>query len=151
MNKGKLLHARMGDFTSLVLTFTVIFLIGCGGGTRGTGIGESGTPAHSQDSQGIITGIVVDGRGVGLEGVRIRVVEQDEFITTDERGEFTIHLNQSGLAEVTLEISLSNTTLSGRVPASEEFISLRIDIDDRVVVVVDESGNSIVESELKDL
>jgi hypothetical protein len=94
------------------LTCALLFILGCGGGTRGTGVEGSAVPVAS------IYGIVVDENDVPIPNVEVSVIESGEVSQTNESGQFTIEVPR----DLEVRVQFSSRGLSDdlivRVPSN---------------------------------
>lgn len=88
---------HLGWFTALVVC--LVLLVGCGGGTRGTGDVRA------------LSGAIVTETGAPLGGATITQVETGAAAVTDERGRFTLSLTPIDDA-ATIEIARGELTAS---------------------------------------
>jgi hypothetical protein len=108
----------------LTLVLISVLLLGCGGGTTGSG-----------DSATQISGQVKNAAGNPIAGAQIQVIESGESTRTDQDGHFNLQVI-SGINEVTLAVSTENSSgnISGNVliadlPMQQAQIEVQITVD----------------------
>ena len=137
-----------GRFDQLI-TFLFVALLaaaGCGGGTRGTGIGEGAGSSTVSQRTGSVRGVVLDGKQMPAAGVQITLLETGDSVTTDENGEFELPLPKDnaldplpseGFTTATLEIDLGDETVQGVISGDNEKLVVQVDVGRKVIVVID--------------
>lgn len=112
----------MDRFFLLVLSMIVALTSGCGGGSAGTGTG---------DTLVRIQGIVSDPSGAPVESALVTVVESGDSDTTDGVGAFSIEADVAN-QQITLEVSKQDrsalTTITA--PGESGTISIQVKFDD---------------------
>ena len=111
-----------------VLLVIVLALMGCGGGSAGTGT-ESGATV-------VVQGAVLDQSGHPIEDVDVRVVETGSEDTTSQNGEFQI-LTTSETNNVTLEVSTDSGIgyVTIEIPAQGGTVSVTLKIDPQLTQI----------------
>lgn len=111
-----------------ILLVIVLALMGCGGGSAGTGTESAATV--------VVQGAVFDQSGQPVEDVDVRVVETGNEDTTSQSGEFQI-LTTPDSDNVTLEVSTSSGTayVTIEIPAQGGTVSVTLTIDPQLTQV----------------
>lgn len=134
MNRNRQLN-RGGLWNALsALLFTALLLSplgGCGGGSAGTGTGDSSLR---------IQGVVKDNAGMPVNAATVTVIETGDFDITDAQGEFQIATEAVG-ETLTLEVSKENRSALTTITAPGENGTLTIEVkfdDVRQIVETEE-------------
>ncbi len=132
-------HQFWGFLTAILATFILTCgLVGCGGGTRGTG----------DQLKTLVVGTVVDTSGGTVPGATVTQLETGDSTTTDDQGRFALEVVvEDGAARLLIEREgfEGSATLTGLSPGDQttpiEF-SITIDLVSGIVtdVTVDDSG-----------
>lgn len=106
---------------NLLLIAGTLFLSGCsGGGTEGTGIPKA-----------VVRGNVVDSNGEALGETSLTILETGDSSTTDENGQFVIHMRE-GNSRLTFLIkneTLDTTAILEAIPENASQIDVKISVN----------------------
>ncbi len=142
------------------MLFALLAAAGCGGGTRGTGIGGGADSSIASQRAGSVRGVVLDGNQRPAAGVQITLLETGDSVTTDANGEFELPFPQESeispmpsdpSTTATLEIVLGSETVQGVIVGESEKLVVQVDVSRKVIVVIDENGNESGEIVLTDV
>jgi hypothetical protein len=103
------LTKKLNKKLSFIALIAGIFLLGCGGGSSGTGVTDSFLGK-------VITGTVTDQSDAPVKGAEIRVVETGRATKTNSAGQFSVNVEFAG--DVKLEVGIGET--SSTVPVSTD-------------------------------
>lgn len=127
----------------IMLALISVLLIGCGGGTTGSG-----------DSTTQISGQVKNAAGNPIKDAEIEVVETGESTKTDQDGQFELQV-MSGINELTLAVSakdssgnVSGSVLIADLPTQRAEVQVQITVDSNSGSVVIDSVNIEIEESL---
>jgi hypothetical protein len=110
---------------------TLLIVGGCGGGTSGTGVDDSGFQGIATEGYRVVAGSLVRSDGTPIIGAMVRSVASGREVTTDDEGEFALEVPEMGepfVIEVLFDdqIAIVEFQPSGD---SEEAIILQIAVD----------------------